>query len=85
MTRGREEIEDALDRLVGVVGVKRGHAKVAGLGEGDRGFHRFVIADLADQDHVRRLAQGVLQRVRVGQGVEADLALRDDAVLVAGG
>jgi hypothetical protein len=31
-----EEVDDAVERLVGAVGVQRGHAQVAGLGEGDR-------------------------------------------------
>ena len=57
-------------------------AQVAGLGEGDRVLHRLAVADLADQDHVGRLAQRVLQRRFPGLGVDADLALRDDAVLV---
>ena len=44
--------------------------------------HRFAVADLADQDHVGRLPQGVLQghviRLRVG----AEFALVDDRLLV---
>ena len=48
----------------------------------DRVLHRLAVADLADQDHVGRLAQRVLQRGVPGVGVDADLALRDDAVLV---
>ena len=32
-----------------------------GLGEGNRVVHGLAITDLANQDHVRRLAQGVLQ------------------------
>ena len=48
----------------------------------DRVLHRLAVADLADQDHVGRLAQRVLERVLPGLGVHADLALRDHAVLV---
>ena len=58
----REEIDDAVERLVGAVGVQGGHAEVAGLGEGHRVFHGLAVAHLAHQDHVGRLAQGVLQR-----------------------
>src|SRR3546814_6855797 len=61
---------------------QRGQAQVAGLGKGDRGLHRGRIEDLADQDHVRRFAHRVLQRVVEGVGVQADLALVDDGFLV---
>ena len=40
------------------------------------------VADFADQDHVRRLAQRVLQRVVPDCGIDADFALGDQAVLV---
>ena len=69
-------------RLVGVVRVQRRQAQVPGLGEGDRILHGFPVTDLADQDHVRRLAQGVFQRHLVGFGIDPHLALGDDAVLV---
>ena len=57
-----KEVDDAVERLVGAVRVQRGEAQVAGLGEGDRVLHRLAVADLADQDHVGRLAQRVLER-----------------------
>ena len=57
-----EEVDDAVDGLVGAVGVQRGQAQVAGLGKGDRIVHGLAVADLAHQDHVGRLAQRVLQR-----------------------
>jgi hypothetical protein len=41
-----------------------------------------IVSRFADEDHVRRLAQGVLQRRRPRVGIDADLALRDDAVPV---
>ena len=72
-----EEIDDALDRLARAVGVQRAEAQVAGLGERDRVLHRLGVADLADQDHVGRLAQRVLQRVVPRVRVDADLAVRD--------
>ena len=55
---------------------------MAGLGERDRVVHRLAVADLADQDHVGRLPQRVLERDLPALGVDADLALRDDAVRV---
>ena len=45
-------------------------------------FHRLAVADLADQDHVGRLAQRVLQRHLPAQRVHADFAVRDDAAAV---
>src|SRR6185437_11412498 len=36
------------------------------------------IAYLTDQNHVRSLAERILQRVLEGQGIESDFALRDD-------
>ena len=53
-----------------------------GLRELDRVLHRLLIADLADHDDVGRLAQRVLQRVVPVVGVDADLAVRDDAAAV---
>ncbi len=55
---------------------------MAGLGKLNAELHRFPVADLADQDDVRCLAQGILQRGEPGLGIDADLALRDDAVVV---
>jgi hypothetical protein len=52
---------------------------MAGLGELDAVLHRFLVAYFADQDDVRRLAQGVLEGRVPGVGIDADFALRDDA------
>ena len=82
MSLGWKEIHNALDRLVGIVRVKRPHAEVAGLGESDRSLHRLGIADLADENNVRRLAQRVLQRSLERLGVESDLSLSDDGFLM---
>ena len=46
-----------------------------GLGECDGVLHRFGVADLTDQNDVRRLAQGVLQRVMPGVSVDSDFAV----------
>src|SRR6266513_3138799 len=45
-------------------------------------LHHLAVADLADQDHVGGLPQGVLERRFPGVGVHAHFALRDHAVLV---
>src|SRR3546814_2135513 len=72
----------SVHRLIGVVGVQGAQHQVAGFGEGDGVVHALAGADLADHDHVRRLAQGVLERVLPAVGVDADLALGDDAARV---
>src|SRR5688572_5292028 len=82
LTLFREEVDDAVERLVGAVGVQRRHAQVARLGERDGVVHGVPVADLADQDHVRGLAQRVLERRVPRIGIHAHLALGDDAVLV---
>jgi hypothetical protein len=46
-------------------------------------FRSSRVAHLADQDDVGVLAQGAFQGDRKALGVEADLALVDDALLVA--
>ena len=56
--------------------------EVAGLGRLERGLRGLLVAELADQDHVGVLAQHAPKRLLEGLGVEADLALVDDAALV---
>ena len=77
-----EEVDDAVERLVRAVGVQRGEHQVAGLGELDAVLHGLAVADLADEDDVRRLAQRVLERAVPRIGVHADFAVRDHAALV---
>ena len=74
-----EEIDDAVERLVGAVRVQRRDAQMPGLRELDAVLHRLAIANLADHDDVGRLAQRVLQRVVPAVGIDADLAVRHDA------
>jgi hypothetical protein len=74
-----EEVDDAVQCLVGAVGVQGCQHQVTGFGEVDRILHTLAGTDLADQDHVRRLAQGVLECVLPRIGVGADFALRDQA------
>ena len=73
----REEVDDAVERLIGAVGVQRGQAQVTGLREGHRIFHGFAVADFADQDHVGRLAQGIFQRGVPVFGIDPDFAVGD--------
>ena len=79
----REERDDAADGLGRVDGVHGAEHQVARVGGRQRDLHRLGVADLADEDHVRILAQDVPQRLGVAAGVGADLALADDAPLVA--
>ena len=79
---GREHVDDAVDRLRGVLGVQRGEHEVAGLGRGQRGGDRLEVAHLADEDHVGVLAQRGLQRGGEALRVGAQLALVDEAALV---
>lgn len=74
-----KKVKDAVQRLVGIVGVQGTEAKVAGLGEGDRMLHRFTGPDFPDQNDVRRLPQGVPERHFVGLRIDADFTLGNDA------
>ena len=78
----REEIDDAVQRLIGAVGVQGGQAQMPGFGKRHCMLHGLVVADFTHQNDVRRLAQGVLQGRIPVVGVEPDLALRHHAVFV---
>ena len=78
----REELDDAGDRLRGVHGVHGREDEVARLGRLHGGLGRLGVAELSDQDHVGVLAQRTPERLRERVGVEADLALVDDAAVV---
>ena len=79
----RKHVDDPRQRVVAVVRVQRGEAEVPGQRVQQRLLHRFAVADLADHDEVGRLAQCIGQRVRVVLRVDIELALIDDALLVA--
>ena len=59
---GREDVDDAVDRLRRALGVQRREDEVAGLGRGQRGRDRLEVAHLADEDHVGVLAQRGAER-----------------------
>ena len=80
---GREDVDDAVDRRRRALRVQRAEDEVAGLGRGERGRDRLEVAHLADEDHVRVLAERGAQRLGEARRVGADLALVDDAALVA--
>ena len=76
---GREDVDDAVDRLRRALGVQRREDEVAGLGRGQRGRDRLEVAHLADEDHVGVLAERGAQALGERRRVLADLALVDDA------
>ena len=79
---GREELDHAADGLGGVDRVQGREDEVARLGGLERGLRRLGVAQLADQDRVRVLAQHAPERLGEALRVEPDLALVDDAVAV---
>ena len=79
---GREDVDDAVDRRRRALRVQRAEDEVTGLRGGQRGRDRLEVAHLADEDHVRVLAERSLQRFAEARCVRADLALVDDALLV---
>ena len=79
---GGEDVDDAVDGLGRGVGVQGAEGEVAGLGDPQGRLDRLEVAHLADQHHVRVLAQGALEGVGEGVGIGVQLALVDDAALV---
>ena len=55
---------------------------MAGFSKRDGVFHGLTIPDLADQNHVRRLAQGIFQRNFIRLGIDTDFALGHQTILV---
>ena len=56
-----EEVDDAVQRLVGAVGVQCRQAQMTRLRELDAVLHRFAVTNLTDQDNIRCLSQRVLE------------------------
>ena len=79
---GRKELDEPADRLGGVDRVHRGEDEVARFRRLEGRLGGLLVAELADQDHVRVLAQHAPERLHVRIGVEPDLALVDDAAPV---
>ena len=77
-----EEVDDAVDGLGSVDGMQRAHHEVPCLGGREGGRDGLHVAHLPDQDVVGVLAQNVLESRHVAVGVQADLALVDDRLLV---
>ena len=77
-----EDVDDPVDGLRRRVGVQGGKGQVAGLGDLQRRLDGLKVAHLADQHHVRVLAQHRAEGVGVGKGVGVELALVDHRRLV---
>jgi len=81
--RSREEVDDAVHRLVGVVGVQRAERQVAGLGEGDGVLHHLALCGSRRSGSTSGACRKVFLSAASQESVfHADLALRDHAVLV---
>ena len=80
-SRTIEEFQDAGEAQLGIGTMQRAQHQVAGFGRLDGGQHRLAVAHFANQNRIRVLphddAQGI---VKIGH-VQADFALRDDALL----
>ena len=84
LSPGREDVNDAVDCLGGVVGVQGGEHEVTGLRQGEGELNRLEVAHLAHQEDVGVLAQCRPEGTLEGGAVGPDLSLRDggEAVLV---
>ena len=79
---GREGADHAVHRGGRSCGVEGAEDEVSGLGRGDRGAHRLEVAHFAHEDDVRVLAERAADGLGEARDVGADLALRDDGLLV---
>ena len=80
---GREDVDDAVDRLRRALRVQRPEDEMARLGSGQRGLDGLEVAQLADEDHVGVLAERGTSASPKLVRVRSDLALVHDAALVA--
>ena len=78
----REDVDDAVDRALGRVGVQRAEDDVAGFGRRDGRLDRLQVAHFADQDDVGVHPQGAADGLGEVGHVDADLALVDRRLLV---
>ena len=75
-------MQNAVERLVGVIRMQGAQTQMPGFRERDRVLHRLSRAHLADHDHIGRLPQHIFQRDFERLGIDADFALRDDTAFV---
>ena len=77
-----KKVDDTVEGLVGIVGMQGRQAQVAGFCVRDGVLHGFRIPYLANQDHVRGFAHGILEGVSIRQGVQTNFTLVDHGFLV---
>ena len=77
-----DQMQDAIQRLVGIVGVQGGKAEVSRLGELDGELHGLLGADFTNEDDIRGLAQGVFEGDIEGCGVDPHLPLGHQTAIV---
>ncbi len=82
MAISREEVNDSVQGLVGVVGVECTQTQVTSFRKRDRMVHGFTRAHLANQNYIWRLPQGVFQRNFKRFSVNSYFALSDNATLM---
>ncbi len=82
---GREHAEDAVDRLAGIHRVEGAQDQMARLRGGEADLHRLAVPHLADEDHLRRLAERRAQPVREGIEIVPHLPLVEGGLLVGVG
>src|SRR3984893_5109876 len=83
LLRRREDSNDALNGFRGVESVQGGENQVAGFGGQQRGGNGFEVAHFADEDDIGILTQSGAQGGGEVRCVDLDLALVDEAALVA--
>ena len=78
----REEVDNPIQCLVCVVGMKGRQYEMPGICKDDGVFHRLAGADLTDQDDVRCLTKSIFERDLKGLGVYTDLTLGNNAAVM---
>ena len=77
-----EEVDNSIHRLIGVIGMQSRQTEMSGLGKCNGVLHRLRVTNLANQDHIGCLTQGIDQRIIKGLGIDTHLTLSDDALFV---
>src|SRR5258708_19087691 len=73
LLRGREDVDDAMNRAGHVAGVQSREDEMAGFRGGQSDRKRLQVAHLADQDHIGILAQGSAERGGARRSVASPL------------
>ena len=78
----RKGVHDPVDRFESRVRVKRRQREMPRLRDGQSGLHRLEIPHLSNEDHIRILAENVLERGGEVIGIRFHFSLVDDALVV---